>query len=81
MIRTLVESLRCPETRQMLSVAGPDVVAKLNQQIAAGQLRNRGGQIITRNLDGGFIREDGRFLYPVLGRLPIMLIDEAIPLD
>lgn len=81
MIHTLVESLRCPETRQKLSVAGPELVARLNRQIAAGQVRNRGGQRVTRELDGGFMREDGRFLYPVHGRLPIMLIDEAIPLD
>ncbi len=31
-------------------------------------------------IDGGLVREDGKCLYPIRGNIPIMLIDEAIPL-
>ena len=51
-----------------------------NRQIAAGQLQNRAGQPVKEPIDGGLVREDKRFLYPIRQNIPVMLIDEAIPL-
>ncbi len=34
-----------------------------------------------RHLDGGLVRADGKYLYQVVDDLPIMLVDEAVPLD
>jgi uncharacterized protein YbaR (Trm112 family) len=31
-------------------------------------------------MNGGLIREDGKYLYPIRKDIPIMLIDEALPL-
>jgi uncharacterized protein YbaR (Trm112 family) len=76
----LLAILRCPETRQMLSVADAAVVARLNAQVAAGQLRNRAGQAVTAKLDGGLVRADGKALYPVRNNVPVLLVDEAIAL-
>ena len=73
----LLEILRCPETHQRLSLAPPSLIEKLNSQIRAGQLRNQGGKIIEEPLQGGLVREDGAVLYPIRGKLPILLIDEA----
>ena len=56
------------------------MIAKLNQQIAAGTLKNRGGQPVNEKLDGGLMRADGKFLYPIRRDIPVMLVDEAIPL-
>jgi len=56
------------------------VIDRLNAGIAAGSIRNRAGQTVTEQLDGGLMRQDGKFLYPVRQEIPIMLIDEAIPL-
>ena len=77
----LLKILCCPETHQPLTPADPRVVQRLNEQIDAGQCRNRAGQIVTRRCDGGLIREDGKFLYPICHRIPILLINEAIPLE
>jgi uncharacterized protein YbaR (Trm112 family) len=76
----LLAILRCPETRQMLSVADAAVVARLNAQVAGGQLRNRAGQAVTAKLDGGLVRADGKALYPVRNNVPVLLVDEAIAL-
>ena len=76
----LLKILCCPETHQGISLADPSLVEKLNQQIAAGKLRNRGGQPLTEKVDGGLMRADGRFVYPIRQDIPVMLIDEAIPL-
>lgn len=76
----LLAILRCPETRQPLAVAEAAVIARLNAQLAAGTLRNAAGQGIAANLEAGLLREDGRALYPVRNGVPVLLVDEAIPL-
>lgn len=76
----LLSILCCPETHQPIAPAEPALVEKLNRQIAAGQLRNRAGLEVKDPIDGGFVRQDGKYLYPVRGGIPDMLIDDAIPL-
>jgi uncharacterized protein YbaR (Trm112 family) len=61
-----------------LRPADAPLLEKLNQQIAAGQLRNRAGTTLTEPMESGLIRADGKYLYPVRRSLPIMLVDEGI---
>jgi len=75
----LLKIMCCPESHQKLREAESSLIEKLNQQIAAGTVKNRAGQVVTEKLIGGLLREDGRFLYPVREH-PVMLVDEAIPL-
>ena len=77
----LLKILCCPETHQPLTSADAALVQRLNTQIDSGQLRNRGGQPVTRKCDGGLVRKDGQFVYPVCADIPILLINEAIPLS
>jgi uncharacterized protein YbaR (Trm112 family) len=79
-MQELLQILRCPETRQTLTIAGADVIERLNGAVTSGGLKTRGGKPITEKIDGGLIREDRKFLYPIRGKIPVMLIDEAIPL-
>jgi uncharacterized protein YbaR (Trm112 family) len=76
----LLEMLRCPETMQTLRAVEPALLERLNGQIAAGTLKNRGGEPVTEPLEGGLIRADGRRLYPICHDIPIMLAEEAIAL-
>ena len=76
----LLKILCCPETNQDLRPAEWAVVDKLNSQIAAHSLKNRAGQPVLEKLDEGLVRADGKFLYPVRRNIPVMLVDEAIPL-
>ncbi len=77
----LLEILVCPETKQPVRDADRELVDRLNAAIAKGTLKNRGGETVTEPLDGGLVREDGEVLYPVREDIPVMLIDEAIPLS
>ena len=76
----LLQILVCPESKQALKEADADLVQRLNVAAAAGSVRNRAGEVARQPMDGGLVREDGEFLYPVREGIPIMLIDEAIPL-
>jgi uncharacterized protein len=76
----LLKILCCPETHQGLRPADPAIIEKLNAQIVNGTLKNRAGQPVQEKLDEGLVRDDGKFLYPVRRNIPVMLIDEAIPL-
>ena len=76
----LLEILVCPETKQPVALAGEDVLARVNEAIAAGTLRNRGGSKVEKPVVEGLIREDGKILYPVDDGIPVMLIEESIEL-
>jgi uncharacterized protein len=77
----LLDMLCCPETKEDVSLAEAGLVEELNRKVAAGQLRNRGGEIVKEKMDSGLIRADKKYLYPIREDIPIMLIDEAIPLE
>lgn len=76
--KELLEILRCPETKEPVSLISEDEVGRVNAAIASGKARRRDGQAESLNIDGGLLREDGRYLYPIRDDIPIMLIDEAI---
>ena len=69
--------LRCPLTLSTLEIADDELVASLNEQIAAGRLLNRGGGAIDRAMDGGLVDENRTVLYPVHDEIPCLLVDEA----
>jgi uncharacterized protein len=80
MSKELLEILACPETKQPLTFAESVLLEHLNNRIRQGQLTNRRGTSVTELIDGGLVRQDGQYLYPIRDDIPIMLIDEAISL-
>ena len=76
----LLSILCCPETKQDLAMADASLIEKTNQKIGKGELRNRGGAAVTQKIEGGLVRADKKYLYAVRQDIPVMLIDEAIPL-
>jgi uncharacterized protein len=77
----LLELLVCPETRTPLRPADAGTLERVNRAAVAGSLTNRGGHPVVEPLQEGLVRDDGLVLYPVRDGIPIMLIDESIPLD
>ena len=77
----LLKMLVCPEDQSALSLAGSDLIARLNRAIDLGQLKNRAGQKLEKRLSGGLLRADQTLLYPIVDDIPMMLVDEAIPID
>ena len=79
--QAFLDILACPETKEPVSPAGEELIARINAAIENGTLQNRTGQKIVEKIDGGLIRKDQKYLYPIRDDIPIMLIDEGIPLE
>lgn len=78
----LLAVIVCPETKQDLEAAGPDLVGRINSLIEKGELLSRSRQKITEPIDGGLVRKgDRKYLYPVRDDIPVLLVDESIPLE
>jgi uncharacterized protein YbaR (Trm112 family) len=79
--KELLEILVCPETKQQVKLADESLLEELNGRIASGELKNRNGEVVAEPLEAGLVRADGAVLYPVRDDIPVMLVEEAIPLS
>ena len=79
--RNLLDILACPENKTPVKLVDQLLIDAINRAIEKGEVENRGGQKVGQPIDGGLVREDGLYLYPIQDAIPIMLIDEAIPLQ
>lgn len=77
----LLNILVCPETKEAVRVADERTLEAVNASIAEGEVRNRAGDTVVQPLQEALIRKDGALLFPVRDGIPVMLMDEAIPLD
>ena len=70
-----------PTARTRLALADEALLRGVNRAIAAGRVKNKGGEAVTVALEAGLLREDRAILYPVVDQIPILLVDAGIPLD
>jgi uncharacterized protein YbaR (Trm112 family) len=79
--KDLLAILCCPDTKQDVSLADTALIAKLNEAVSRGQLKNKANKPVSEPLDGGLVRSDRKILYPIREDIPVMLIEEGIPLE
>jgi uncharacterized protein YbaR (Trm112 family) len=79
--KDLLAILCCPETKLDVSLADDALISKVNDAVSRGVLKNKAQKPVTEMLDGGLIRADKKILYPIREDIPVMLIEEGIPLD
>lgn len=75
----LLDILVCPETKQTLRLVKGEEVSRMLEGVPSGARTRAGGEVAP--MEGGLVREDGQLLYPIRDGIPIMLIDEAVPLS
>lgn len=76
----LLKILVCPETHQPVQPAADDLLSQVNERIKAGAQKNHQGDAVSRPIEEGLVREDGKCLYVIDDGIPNMLIDERIDL-
>ena len=59
---------------QRVSAAPAELIERLNRE----RWPDRAGR--AEAVESGLLREDGRLLFPIRDGLPILLLDEAIPI-
>ena len=79
--KDLLDILVCPKSHKPLRLAEDPLVTKLNQAVSEKKLRNVGGQAVESTLQGGLVCDDEQLVYPIVDGIPVLLADEAIPLD
>lgn len=79
--KDLLAILCCPDTKLDVSLADVGLIEKINEAVGRGVVKNKAQKPVTEALDGGLIRSDRKILYPIRENIPVMLIEEGIPLD
>lgn len=79
--KELLAILCCPDTKQAVTLAEESLIRKVNAAVARGGLVNVGKRPVSDELDAGLIRADQKILYPIRDNIPVMLIEEGIPLE
>lgn len=77
----LLAILVCPENRTSLALADEALLRALNDAIAGGRLKNKAGDTVSEKLVGALVRHDRSVAYPIVDRIPILLVDAGIPLE
>lgn len=79
--KDLLAILCCPDSKQSVFLIDTSSLSKLNQVIDSGELKNQGGNLVKEKLQGGLIRSDEKVVYPIRENIPILLIEEGIPVE
>jgi uncharacterized protein YbaR (Trm112 family) len=72
--------LRCPRTHKPLRPASAAELADLNQRITQRTLVDTSGRAREQPVVEGLVPEGEPVLYPIEEGIPILLIDDALPL-
>ena len=81
MDQQLLQILRCPQDRSALSEAPEELLTTINNAVREGRVKNLAGRPVNDRLEGGLVRSDGDLLYPIVDGIPLLLSDEAIPIN
>ncbi len=74
----LLEILCCPITHRPLACMDEALLVRINEAIAAGKVRNHGGEELTQPLTGALVTPEGDLVYPVRDDIPVLLEEECI---
>jgi uncharacterized protein YbaR (Trm112 family) len=76
--KELLDIIVCPVSHQPLQLADQALLARINQAIGAGWVKDQLGRTVAEPLEEALIRKDGRILYPIRDGIPVMLGEEGI---
>ena len=81
MDQEFLEMLCCPQTKTPVELLPAADLAKWNEAIQAGKIKHVDGSAVKKPLTEALITRDSRTIYRVDDDIPIMLIEQGIPVD
>jgi uncharacterized protein YbaR (Trm112 family) len=75
-----LQILRCPKTRKPLRMASAAELQAINRRITDQEVVDASGRKREQPITEGLVPEGEALLYPVEDGIPILLIDDALPL-
>ncbi|MEL7185233.1 MAG: Trm112 family protein [Pseudomonadota bacterium] len=81
MEKRLLNILRCPVSRKVLTLLKKDKLAEVNTAISAGTIVNHDGEKVAAPLSEALITDDGKRIYPINDGIPVLLESEAIGME
>ena len=74
----LLEILRCPVTKQPLSILSKEQLDSVNQAISSGKVHYADGAVVDSALEDALITKNGNWIYRIDSGIPIMLQAQSI---
>ncbi len=74
----LLQILCCPRTKVPVKMLPAGQLAKLNDAISKGAVKNYDGSAVESPLQEGLVTEDGKIVYRIDDSIPVMLVDQGI---
>ncbi len=81
MDRKLLDIICCPVTRSSLELLPEHELSTLNELIGARRIKNREDSVVEAPLDEALVTRSGKLIYPIRDGIPLLLEEQAMPLQ